>query len=99
MKSFDASAGSPTKKYVVMVALKALAAEAAGSWDAGSAGVEDATGVVVAAGGRKSCGVGVLAPHAAAPTPSATSAESARMMDIGFMVRHSTSLGMILQTA
>ena len=104
MKSFEASAGSPTKKYVVMVDLKA--ALAATGFDgalevlAVGAVVEGCeTGVVdevvvagVVVGTRKACGSGVLCAHTVKETTSATDAKTPRMMDKAFMVGHSSNL-------
>lgn len=103
MKSFDASDGSPTKKYVVIVDLNAPAA--AGDVVAFALGVVEPVAVMPgavevpaeAAGAieTNARGVGVLLAHAANETASASAPRSESMMDNGFMVGHSTSLNAI----
>ena len=87
MKSFDASAGSPTKKYVVMVDLNTM-----------GVGVEVAafeTGVVDVAAGcaytTNACGAGEPCAHTATNTIRAMAAKKVTMMDSAFMVGHSSN--------
>jgi hypothetical protein len=93
MKSFDASAGSPTKKYVVIVDLNPIGTvdvtSGVGVVEAGATGVEVAGTCPVT---TDACGVGGRCAHTANAAASTAAIVIDNIMDKGFMVGHSSNL-------